>query len=250
MIMKRIYCLLILFVIAFIDAIYAEGSLLSTKGTLNSINSSNIFYIRVGIISAVVICFALYFIYISYAKHKELSIGFLKFVLYIYSIAAFFPINLSDSSYAVNFAISQFIIIFFLIKSVGNKPFIELTVIFAIITILANTNVPAFRNYGWSSRQKTCYSNMRIIQSAVEVYNADNTVKMRKLNLPLLDEKGYLKRKHDIKCPESNKDNYKAFGNLLKDGEIGCGDEPIGGTLSNQKKYHGTISGYGTVLNP
>ncbi len=113
-------------------------------------------------------------------------------------------------------------------------------------------NIPnGFRNNSrWSTRQKNCYLNIRVIQGAVEMYNMDAPLAtgtknvylvMKKLNMQNLVNGGYLKP--GIKCPEANSDIYRAFGDLSKDGEVGCGDETIGGSINEFKKYHGTLSG-------
>lgn len=128
----------------------------------------------------------------------------------------------------------------------------ELLIVVSIIAILAAMSQPTcVRGSRWQARQKACYSNIRVIQGAVEMYNMDAPLAtgtknvylvMKKLNMQNLVNGGYLKP--GIKCPEANSDIYRAFGDLSKNGEIGCGDEAIGLNYQDlSKKYHGTLSG-------
>lgn len=94
----------------------------------------------------------------------------------------------------------------------------------------------------WKNKQKACYSNLRVLQGAVEFYNMDNKEMMRYLDIDKLEKLGYLKS-GGIKCPEYRLNKYKTIGHLDKDGEICCGDDPIGSNGDDNIKYHGSLSG-------
>lgn len=133
---------------------------------------------------------------------------------------------------------------FFKKKSIGD--ILIYIIFFVIILIIAAMAMPNFKmdsnRYGYR-RYKACYSNIRVVQGAVEMYNMDSKIMMKNMNMQNLVKGGYLKQ--GIKCPEFGEDMYTNVGNLDGDGEVSCGKE--GGTgvnLSNPKlKYHGTLSG-------
>jgi type IV pilus assembly protein PilA len=52
---------------------------------------------------------------------------------------------------------------------------IELMIVIAIIGILAAMAIPNFKKARQSAREKACYSNIRVILGAVEMYNMDNS---------------------------------------------------------------------------
>ena len=73
-----------------------------------------------------------------------------------------------------------------------------------------------------SVRDKACFSNQRVIQGAVEMYNMDSEVKMDNLDINLLIKGKYLMQptKPESSCEYSN------IGDLSDDGFVFC-------------KYHG-----------
>ena len=80
-----------------------------------------------------------------------------------------------------------------------------------------------------SARDKACFSNIRVILGAVEMYNMDVSTMMEELNPKTLDilVKGkYLKSLPNL--PEPSKCEYKSLGNLTDEGFIYC-------------KYHGDL---------
>ncbi len=80
-----------------------------------------------------------------------------------------------------------------------------------------------------SDRLKGCYSNQRVLQGAIEMYNMDSSTMIEELNshtMHLLIDGKYLKeipRGYDNHC------EYASQGNLTEDGEIYC-------------KYHGSYT--------
>ena len=122
---------------------------------------------------------------------------------------------------------------------------IELMIVIAIIGILAAMAMPNFKTSRWQARQKACYSNIRVIQGAVEMYNMDSpTMIGTGFNSDtVLVSGGYLKP--GVKCPEMNSWTYKDNGKALdNDGEVCCGVSGTGGTLSDMGKNHGSLSGF------
>ena len=118
----------------------------------------------------------------------------------------------------------------------NNKGFTiwELLIIFAIIGILAAMAVPS-RRYGRpNSREKACFSNMRVIQGALEMYNMDVVTMMHEMNddnQKILIEGHYIKGKDPLVCPDTYyKGQYLSEGDLCEDGVIYC-------------SYHGTKDG-------
>lgn len=115
---------------------------------------------------------------------------------------------------------------------------INIVIICMIIGMLSAMSMPNFKTSRWQSRQKACYSNIRVIQGAVEMYNMDKSTMMSDLNLSLLGN--YIKNPNSIKCPEY--DNARYVGtNLDSDGEVYCthhgdlnGNIKGGASINNQ----------------
>ena len=106
---------------------------------------------------------------------------------------------------------------------------VELMIVIAIIGILAAMAVPSFKKARDSAREKTCYSNISVIQGAVEMYNMDKRDQMETLDLDVLADStnAYLKSKPQ--CPVAGGE-YSNLEELSKNnGVITC-------------SYHGTIS--------
>ena len=124
---------------------------------------------------------------------------------------------------------------------------IELMIVIAIIGILAAMAMPNFKTSRWQARQKACYSNIRVLQGAVEMYNMDTTPMMTTLSMTNLS--GYVKNPSGIKCPEYTEAAYKEIGDLSNDGEVACGTEVTGATITDMtsKKMHGTLQGGSTT---
>ena len=68
---------------------------------------------------------------------------------------------------------------------------------------------------------KTCYSNIRVLQGAVEMYNmdSDDDNQMKELDMDLLLDKKYIKNKPLPPKPECK---YSSYGDLLGNGYIYC----------------------------
>ena len=111
----------------------------------------------------------------------------------------------------------------------------ELLIVIAIIGILAAMAVPNTHRRGTPrNREKACFSNIRVIQGAIEMYNMDVKTMMRELddnNQKVLIEGKYIKSKEPLVCPETSKSGqYLSIGDLTGDGLIYC-------------TYHGTLEG-------
>ncbi len=72
-------------------------------------------------------------------------------------------------------------------------------------------------------RQKSCYSNIRILQGAVEMYNMDVATMMTSLDQSALINDHYIKDSSPLVCPNDSKHGvYKNSGDLTDSGEIYC----------------------------
>lgn len=57
-----------------------------------------------------------------------------------------------------------------------------------------------------SARDKACYSNIRVLQGAVEMYNMDSKTMMTTLDQTILKEGHYFRDKNILVCPETHKE--------------------------------------------
>ena len=80
----------------------------------------------------------------------------------------------------------------------------------------------SFRRVHHSARDKACYSNIRVIQGAVEMYNMDHRTMMTTLDQSLLIEEKYIKSPYPLTCPETSKGGKYSGEHLLDDVEIIC----------------------------
>lgn len=96
---------------------------------------------------------------------------------------------------------------------------IELMIVIAIIGILAAMAIPNFKKAREQAREKACYSNIRVLLGAIEMYNMDHSVM---LDTPeqgkLTGAAGYLKA--EVVCPETG--GSYVGSNLSKDGVLSC----------------------------
>lgn len=110
---------------------------------------------------------------------------------------------------------------------------IELMIVIAIIGILAAMAIPNFRKAREAARQKACYSNIRVILGALEMYNMDHSQMHDSLadadcTTGYLVTDGYLKTavtKPETGCSYSG-------SNLTGNGLISCA---VHGTIEENK---------------
>jgi hypothetical protein len=119
----------------------------------------------------------------------------------------------------------------------SNKRFgLAAEIIFALIilAVLAYLAMPRFGGNGDPEvrRRKACYSNMRVLLGAVEMYNMDSSVMLKKLSASdydysggILVKEGYLKKSPKYPTKECE---YFSAGDLTGNGLIVC-------------KKHGTV---------
>jgi prepilin-type N-terminal cleavage/methylation domain-containing protein len=103
---------------------------------------------------------------------------------------------------------------------------IELMIVIAIIGILAAMAIPNFKKAREQAREKACYSNIRVLLGAIEMYNMDHSVMMDSPDQNKLTTNTYLKAA--VVCPETG-GTYQG-SNLSKDGVLSC-------------SLHGTVDG-------
>ena len=112
----------------------------------------------------------------------------------------------------------------------------ELMIILAIIGILAAMAVPNHRGHGRRyGRLRSCQSNIRVLQGAIEMYNMDVPTPMMMTeindeNQKILIKGKYIKSKEPLVCPETyQKGHYLSEGDLSsEEGVMYC-------------TYHGTL---------
>jgi competence protein ComGC len=103
--------------------------------------------------------------------------------------------------------------VFFLIYLAG---VIILTFLGSLLSSLS------FKKVHYSVRDKACYSNIRVLQGAVEMYNMDHETMMTILDQRQLRDSHYIKTDHDLICPETSIGATYSGDHLTDDGEIIC----------------------------
>lgn len=126
----------------------------------------------------------------------------------------------------VSLAIFIFIVYFFVtIKSwspKAKKEIITAIVVyccFNVYMVQTNFGIMCIKRSRYSARTKACWSNIRVIQGAVEMYNMDVATMATSLDLPTLFKEKYLK--NEIIGPEKDC-YYDSFGDLSKEGFVYC----------------------------
>ena len=99
---------------------------------------------------------------------------------------------------------------------------------FIIITFF--DPLASFRRVHHSARDKACYSNIRVIQGAVEMYNMDHQTMMTTLDQNILISGKYIKSNSPLQCPETSKNGTYYGDDLAGEGYIYC-------------DYHGDLAG-------
>ena len=93
-------------------------------------------------------------------------------------------------------------------------------------TTIFTLNNPNFEAARKDARTKACFSNIRVLQGAVEMYNMDNATMMSTLDMEELVKTHYIKHIPDKPEPECE---YESIGDLTQDGYVNC-------------KFHGSPS--------
>ncbi|MBR4328859.1 MAG: hypothetical protein IKP71_03330, partial [Candidatus Riflebacteria bacterium] len=78
---------------------------------------------------------------------------------------------------------------------------------------------PHFANARSNARLKACFSNQRVMQGAVEMYNMDHSTMMTTLDIDTLVNEKYLKTAPSGPEPDCK---YTTVGDLTDDGYISC----------------------------
>lgn len=102
---------------------------------------------------------------------------------------------------------------------------IELMIVIAIIGILAAMAIPNFKKARESARQKACYSNIRVILGAVEMYNMDHSAMKSGLADTDVQSGGYLVTEGYLKTAVNKPETdcaYSSTGDLTGSGLISC----------------------------
>ncbi len=97
--------------------------------------------------------------------------------------------------------------------------FVHHTIVIMWLINLALLMPPPLRHVHPDASIKTCFSNIRVIDGAIEMYNLDNDQKMTSLDFSVLLKEKYLKelpRKPRSEC------DYYSEGDLTQGGYIAC----------------------------
>lgn len=228
---NHLFSLFVLILFVFINcALYAEINVNSVAVSKSSYDQKDIaIYKNIGIIVAVIICSLL-----SLYDHKRTLQN---------------P-KLSEDRKAFENCASIFVLICIL-----------------VLLLLINSYPFKSSSFRHPWREKVCYSNIRILQDAVEMYNEEQKIPIKSIDININDldvlvkyadffeyyEKFVKKdpsNKESIvpQCPSDSKNHYISLEDLTEGGAISCGDDPIGydGFRNKKNEYfttHGTQTG-------
>ena len=87
------------------------------------------------------------------------------------------------------------------------------------VGVVAAMAIPNFKKARDSARQKACFSNIRVLTGAMEMYNMDHNTMMHTLDIDALVKGGYLKSAPTSPEPDCE---YYSEGDLTEDGVICC----------------------------
>lgn len=134
----------------------------------------------------------------------------------------------------VSLAIFIFIVYFFItIKSwspKAKKEIITAIVVyccFNVYMVSTNFGIMCIKKSRFSARTKACWKNIKVIQSAVDMYNMDVATMTTTLNITELRKLGYLK---SDPIGTEDKCHYDSYGDLTEDGFIYCSFHLVPGT--------------------
>ena len=98
-------------------------------------------------------------------------------------------------------------------------------VLFCLPVLIAVLGTPNVTRSRASAKRAACFSNIRTLQGAVEMYNMDNPESMKFLDVDTLVKNKYLK---NYPTPPETNCRYSSEGDLTQDGSVYC-------------KFHGNI---------
>ena len=90
---------------------------------------------------------------------------------------------------------------------------------FNVYMVHTNFGIMCIKRSRYSTRTKACWSNIRVIQGAVEMYNMDVATMAKTLDIPELIKGKYLRSEPLL--PEKDC-HYDSFGDLSQDGLVYC----------------------------
>ena len=95
---------------------------------------------------------------------------------------------------------------------------LETGIVFIIVFILTCMGAPSYTPPRSSMRQKACYSNIRVLAGAIEMYNMDHQDTFKELNEKTLNnlyEEKYIKGDINLPTPRCN---YRSEGIIKENG--------------------------------
>ena len=141
-----------------------------------------------------------------------------------------FSISVNGSNFIdlVSLAIFIFIVCFICTfkhwNKAARKNIITCIVVYCCLNVFivwSNFGIMCIRRDREGERRKVCWSNIRIIAGAVEMYNMDNSVMMENLDLKKLYNDGYIKE--EFTFPSDNC-YYTSIDNLTGNGFVCCSE--------------------------
>ena len=87
---------------------------------------------------------------------------------------------------------------------------------FFLISIMSTPNLTMNRT---SERRAACFSNIRLLQSTVEMYNLEKNNPMKSIDLDILVKEKYLKK---VPTPPDTNCIYSSEGNMMDKGKVYC----------------------------
>ena len=92
-------------------------------------------------------------------------------------------------------------------------------VLTGLISSAITLHLHHMENSRFHSKKASCFSNQRVLQGAVEMYNMDHSTMMSTLDIDTLVKEKYLHQKPIAPDPQCK---YEAVGDLTQDGYVNC----------------------------
>ncbi len=251
---KYITVFVTIFFVMFCGLLFADN-LVNSVSLSSTIKNDSIYFYRMFIVLS--LCYIPLIAVIIHSLYKKSFSDFkCVFVLINLFLVLYFEGSIYRNKPYLGIIFIQIYFIFLLcaLFKKGNRSILRIfIVVFLSFFVQVTFTIPnIFYRHKAQPLQHACYSNIRVIQGAIEMYNMDYKQMISNLDEEAwknLVSNNYLKK--GIKCPEGGINNKYKGEDLDRDGEVYCGVKGIGhkvidywgNWIPSKDNLHGSLSG-------